>query len=114
MRDGVMRDIGALSEAERRLLMRTDWGFIRQDPADGLRMAGSAGANVGERLMGIGARHYGEIRAEATSWLERVEIDADRIDDLFDAPPPPPPPPPPPAACASVCNLPATSSPIPA
>jgi putative phosphonate transport system ATP-binding protein len=82
LRDGVMRDIGALSEAERRLLMRTDWGFIRQDPAEGLRMRVSAGANVGERLMGIGARHYGAIRAEALSWLDRVEIDADRIDDL--------------------------------
>ncbi len=82
MRDGVMREIGALSEAERRLLMRTDWGFIRQDPAEGLRMRVSAGANVGERLMGVGARHYGAIRAGALSWLDRVEIDADRIDDL--------------------------------
>ena len=82
MRDGVMRDVGALGAAERRLLMRTDWGFIRQDPAEGLRMRVSAGANVGERLMGIGARHYGAIRAEALSWLDRVEIDADRIDDL--------------------------------
>jgi putative phosphonate transport system ATP-binding protein len=82
MRDGVMREIGALSEAERRLLMRTDWGFIRQDPTEGLRMRVSAGANVGERLMGVGARQYGAIRAEALSWLDRVEIDADRIDDL--------------------------------
>jgi putative phosphonate transport system ATP-binding protein len=82
MRDGVMRNVPELNEAERRLLMRTDWGFIRQDPADGLRMSVSAGANVGERLMGIGARHYGTIRSEALSWLERVEIDADRIDDL--------------------------------
>lgn len=82
MRDGVMRDVRALNEAERRLLMRTDWGFIRQDPADGLRMSVSAGANVGERLMGVGARHYGVIRNEALSWLERVEIGADRIDDL--------------------------------
>ena len=82
MRDGVMRNVPELNEAERRLLMRTDWGFIRQDPADGLRMSVSAGANVGERLMGVGARHYGAIRDEALSWLERVEIDADRIDDL--------------------------------
>jgi putative phosphonate transport system ATP-binding protein len=82
MRDGVMRNVPELDEAERRLLMRTDWGFIRQDPADGLRMSVSAGANVGERLMGVGARHYGAIRNEALSWLERVEIDADRIDDL--------------------------------
>ena len=51
-----------LSEAERRLLMRTDWGFVHQDPRDGLRMGVSAGANVGERLMAVGARHYGHIR----------------------------------------------------
>jgi putative phosphonate transport system ATP-binding protein len=81
MRDGAMRDIGRMSEAERRLLMRTDWGFVHQNPADGLRMAVSAGANVGERLMAIGDRHYGNIRATATDWLGRVEIDTGRIDD---------------------------------
>ena len=82
MRDGLMRDIFALNEAERRLLVRTDWGFVHQDPAAGLRMGVSAGANVGERLMAVGKRHYGQIRDSALSWLARVEIDADRIDDL--------------------------------
>ena len=81
MRDGGMRDLYHMSEAERRLLMRTDWGFVHQNPADGLRMTVSAGANVGERLMAIGNRHYGNIRATASDWLERVEIDTDRIDD---------------------------------
>ncbi len=81
MRDGVMRDIYQLSEAERRFLMRTDWGFVHQNPADGLRMTVSAGANVGERLMAVGERHYGNIRATALDWLDRVEIAADRIDD---------------------------------
>jgi putative phosphonate transport system ATP-binding protein len=81
MRDGAMRDLYGLSEAERRLLLRTDWGFVHQNPADGLRMTVSAGANVGERLMAIGDRHYGRIRATATDWLGRVEIGADRIDD---------------------------------
>jgi len=81
MRDGNLRDIARMSEAERRMLMRTDWGFVHQNPADGLRMAVSAGANVGERLMAVGDRHYGAIRATATDWLGRVEIDADRIDD---------------------------------
>ena len=38
MRDGVMRDLDAHGEAERRFLLRTDWGFVHQDPADGLRM----------------------------------------------------------------------------
>ena len=81
MRDGVMRNLYTISEAERRLLMRTDWGFVHQNPADGLRMATSAGANVGERLMAVGDRHYGKIRETATDWLGRVEIAADRIDD---------------------------------
>jgi putative phosphonate transport system ATP-binding protein len=75
------RDILALGEAERRLLLRTEWGFIRQDAAQGLRMSVSAGGNVGERLMAVGARHYGRIRATAQDWLGRVEIGADRMDD---------------------------------
>ena len=81
MRDGESRDLYRMSEAERRLLMRTDWGFVHQNPADGLRMTVSAGANVGERLMAVGERHYGRIRDTATHWLSRVEIAADRIDD---------------------------------
>jgi len=81
MRDGEMRDLHRLGEAQRRLLLRTDWGFVHQNPADGLRMTVSAGANVGERLMAVGERHYGHIRAAATDWLGQVEIDADRIDD---------------------------------
>ncbi len=81
MRDGGFRDLYRMGEAERRFLMRTDWGFVHQNPADGLRMAVSAGANVGERLMAVGGRHYGNIRASALDWLARVEIDADRIDD---------------------------------
>ncbi|MFC2250113.1 phosphonate C-P lyase system protein PhnK [Labrys portucalensis] len=81
MRDGAVRDLFALSEAERRFLLRTDWGFVRQDARDGLRMGVSAGANVGERLMAVGARHYGRIRESALDWLGRVEIETDRIDD---------------------------------
>lgn len=81
MRDGTVRDLYHMSEAERRFLMRTDWGFVHQNPADGLRMTVSAGANVGERLMAVGDRHYGNIRATASDWLSRVEIGTDRIDD---------------------------------
>ena len=81
MRDGQFRDLYRMGEAERRLLMRTDWGFVHQNPADGLRMSVSAGANVGERLMAVGERHYGNIRETATDWLGRVEIGNDRIDD---------------------------------
>lgn len=75
------RDTLTMSEPERRMLSRTDWAFVHQNPRDGLRMSVSAGGNVGERLMAVGARHYGDIRDSATDWLGRVEIAADRIDD---------------------------------
>ncbi|SKA27127.1 putative phosphonate transport system ATP-binding protein [Enhydrobacter aerosaccus] len=74
-------DVHHLTEARRRLLARTEWGFVNQDAREGLRMGVSAGANIGERLMAIGARHYGDIRRTASDWLERVEIDLARIDD---------------------------------
>ena len=60
-------DLYALGEAERRFLMRTDWGFVHQNPRDGLRLGVTAGANIGERLMAVGARHYGNIRTEAAA-----------------------------------------------
>ena len=75
------RDVLNMPEAERRRLMRTEWAFVRQNAADGLRMSVSAGGNVGERLMAGGARHYGSIRATVEGWLRRVEVDPDRIDD---------------------------------
>ena len=74
-------EVHGLSEARRRLLARTEWGFVNQDSREGLRMGVSAGANIGERLMAVGARHYGEIRGTAADWLARVEIDLNRLDD---------------------------------
>lgn len=76
-----LKDTVTMSEPERRMLGRTDWAFVHQHARDGLRMNVSAGGNVGERLMAVGARHYGEIRDTAEDWLGRVEIDAGRIDD---------------------------------
>lgn len=75
------RDTRDMSEPERRMLGRTDWAFVHQHARDGLRMGVSAGGNVGERLMAVGQRHYGDIRAEAVDWLGRVEISEDRMDD---------------------------------
>ena len=75
-------DVWALTEAARRMLARTDWGFVHQNPLDGLRIDVSAGANVGERLMALGARHYGRIREEASAWMRSVELDEARIDEL--------------------------------
>ena len=76
------RDVYEMSEAQRRLLMRTDWAFVHQNPRDGLRMNVSAGANIGERLMAVGDRHYGNIRSSADNWLGKVEIASERLDDL--------------------------------
>ncbi|HBX54797.1 phosphonate C-P lyase system protein PhnK [Pseudomonas sp. UBA2684] len=75
-------DLYSASEAQRRTLLRTEWGFVEQNPRDGLRMGVSAGANIGERLMAQGVRHYGELRAAGIGWLKQVEIDPLRIDDL--------------------------------
>lgn len=75
-------DVHRAPEHMRRHLSRTEWGLVRQNPRDGLRLGVSAGANIGERLMSVGSRHYGRIRGKALDWLGRVEIDADRIDDL--------------------------------
>ncbi|MGD1909602.1 MAG: phosphonate C-P lyase system protein PhnK [Rivularia sp. (in: cyanobacteria)] len=75
-------EILTMPEPKRRALMRTEWGFVRQNPRDGLRMKVSAGANIGERLLDVGVRHYGNIREEAARWLREVEIDPVRMDDL--------------------------------
>jgi putative phosphonate transport system ATP-binding protein len=74
--------ISALGELGLRRLQRAQWGFIQQDPRQALRLNVTAGGNIGERLMAGGARHYGDIRKTATHWLEAVEIDPSRLDDL--------------------------------
>jgi putative phosphonate transport system ATP-binding protein len=79
---GRVVDVLRQDESARRRLLRSEWGIVHQNPRDGLRMGVSAGANVGERLMALGARHYGEIRGRALDWLAQVEIGLDRIDDL--------------------------------
>ncbi|MFK3798823.1 phosphonate C-P lyase system protein PhnK [Pseudomonas sp. NPDC088444] len=79
---GQWLDLYSASEAQRRTLLRTEWGFVEQNPRDGLRMAVSAGANIGERLMAQGVRNYSQLRAAGLDWLEQVEIDPARIDDL--------------------------------
>lgn len=81
-RSGEVIDLVAASEAQRRAILRAEWGFVRQNPRDGLRFGVSAGANVGEPLMAIGQRHYGHIRRSAKEWLAAVEIDPARMDDL--------------------------------
>jgi putative phosphonate transport system ATP-binding protein len=72
---------GSLSEQDRRRLNREEWGFVQQNPRDGLRMRVSGGANVAEPLMNLGDRNYGRMRQATLDWLSRVELDVSRIDD---------------------------------
>ncbi|MCW1412989.1 ATP-binding cassette domain-containing protein [Rhizobium sp. 1AS11] len=79
---GVLQAIWALQEEERVRLLRSDVGFFQQRPQDGLRMNVTAGANIAESLALLGLREFTTMRQSANDWLESVEIDADRIDDL--------------------------------
>lgn len=74
-------DLYAIGEARRRALLRMEWGLVHQNPRDGLRLGVSAGANIGERLMALGERHYGQLRAAGQGWMGRVELEPRRIDD---------------------------------
>ena len=76
------RDLYDMSESDRRRLLRTEWGVVHQHALDGLRPQVTAGGNIGERLMAVGQRHYGDIRQQASRWLQEVEIPVGRIDDL--------------------------------
>lgn len=80
--NGESLNLYEIDEARRRLLMRSEFGIVKQNPRDGLRLSVSAGANIGERMMAVGNRHYGDIRSAASGWLQQVEIEAERIDDL--------------------------------
>ncbi len=80
--DGTLHDLRTLDEAHKRRLLRTEWGFVEQNPRDGLRMNVSAGGNIGDRLMAVGARHFGDIRAKASHWMAQVELDPARVDEM--------------------------------
>ena len=75
------KDIFTLTEQDRRRIAREEWGYVHQNPRDGLRMRVSGGANVAEPLMMNGARHYGDMRALTLDWFDRVELDQARIDN---------------------------------
>ena len=81
VRHGGLTNVFALAERDRRRLQREEWGFVHQNPRDGLRTRVSAGANVAEPLMNLGNRHYGNMRAQTVEWLSRVELELDRIDE---------------------------------
>jgi putative phosphonate transport system ATP-binding protein len=80
--DGRLRDLATLPETELRRLARAEIGLVHQNPRDGLRLSVSAGANIGEPVIAAGERRYAVIRRTAAAWLQRVEIDPGRIDEL--------------------------------
>jgi len=75
-----LTDVYGLSEPERRRVRREEWGFVHQNPRDGLRLRISAGGNIVEPLLMCGERHYDTMRGEALEWLSRVELDVARVD----------------------------------
>ena len=77
-----LQPLASLSQQTLRQLQRSRWGYVCQNPRDALRMAISAGGNIIERPMAMGLRHYATLRQEARHWLEKVEIDTARLDDL--------------------------------
>lgn len=77
-----MEDLCRCDEARMRQIIRTRTGYVTQHAGQGLKMHISAGGNIGEKLMAAGTRHYGKIREAALMWLDKVEIDPGRIDDL--------------------------------
>ncbi|MEE1674778.1 phosphonate C-P lyase system protein PhnK [Agarivorans aestuarii] len=82
LEEGQTAALYQISEAERRSLIRANFGIVHQHPMDGLRPRVSAGGNIGERLMENGWRNYQQIREQALTWLKAVEIDPSRIDDM--------------------------------
>ncbi len=76
-----LTNILELPEPDQRRLQREEWGFVHQNPRDGLRMRVSAGANIAEPLMNLGNRHYGKMREATLKWLAQVEMDLSRVDD---------------------------------
>ena len=74
-------DIHALTEPDRRRLRREAWGYVHQNPRDGLRRYTSAGGNIVEPLLNKGHRVYEEMRGKALDWMAQVELDVARIDD---------------------------------
>ncbi len=75
-------DLHSIDASVRRRLLRTAIGFVFQRPEEGLRMHVSAGGNICERLLAEGERRLRRLREVSSFWMERVELDLERLDDL--------------------------------
>ncbi|MDR2350929.1 MAG: ATP-binding cassette domain-containing protein [Deltaproteobacteria bacterium] len=79
-KDGEKLSMFDIPQSARRKLLRTELGFVFQNPEEGLRMKISAGGNIAERLLEGGERSYRAVRENAEKWLEKVELPLDRLD----------------------------------
>ncbi len=70
-----------LSPAAARRLRDRRFGFVHQNPRQGLNFNISAGGNIAERILVAGRRHYGFIRQKASSLLSRIGVPVIRMDD---------------------------------
>jgi putative phosphonate transport system ATP-binding protein len=75
-------ELTVVDALRRRWLRSFQMGMVHQDAARGLDLGVSAGGNIAERLLAADWRHVGRIRARGTDLLRRVEVAADRVDDL--------------------------------
>ncbi len=75
-------DVHAVPERRRRELARTEWGFVEQRVPTRCGMDVSAGANIVERADGPGLPPLWRLRRCAKGWMQRVELDLQRIDDM--------------------------------
>ena len=77
-------DLYHIDASLRRRLLRTAIGVVFQRPEEGLRMRVSAGGNICERLLAEGERRFGRLQQAASFWMERVELNLERLNDFPD------------------------------
>ena len=75
-------DLTQSPDIRRRQLRRKEIGLVNQRPSDGLRMHISVGGNVAERVLVNGVRHYGQAQELARHWLQKLELDLERMNEL--------------------------------
>lgn len=75
-------ELFALNAAQQRWLRNHRFGVVQQNPHLGLNFAITAGGNIAERLLTSGVMDYGAIRRRACELLRRLQVPAERIDEL--------------------------------
>lgn len=79
---GECRPLTGISRRQLRYLHLSEWGYVHQDPGEGLRMGMTAGGNIVGRMVAAGENRYGILRKSAIEWMLKVDLEPARIDDL--------------------------------